>query len=85
MKMKGVQKMSKKEFTVTTPVGDIVVYAKDEGGSYPGIFIEFYDTMSEPELVACVEYDDVVGQILTTIYSDVDSDEPTEAVYHGLK
>ncbi|MCD8398256.1 MAG: DpnD/PcfM family protein [Lachnospiraceae bacterium] len=69
-----------KEFCVDTPVGQIKVEAKDEGGSYPGIWVSLTDGSEEDIVLNMTEFSPRDGKIVTNIYEDIDLDDPTQKI-----
>ena len=76
-----------RRFTVETPVGTLVVYAKHEGVDsfcdYPGIYIDLAHTKEQKsgeevgDLVCVVEYDSSSERLQIVPYADTSRDEPS--------
>lgn len=59
-----------RDFTISTPLGKLRVYAKDAvdcSEDFPGVYVDINGT-----LVACIEYGSVDGDLLATIYDGAD-------------
>jgi len=68
-----------RRFFIDTPVGKLVVYAKqdeDQPENYPGVYVDI-EKDGENVMLACVEYDYNSEDIVGTFYTDESSDEPT--------
>lgn len=75
----------KREFDVETPLGKLHISAKsnvDCVDGYPGVYVNLL-TGGEDVLIACVEYDSVAEDLLTTVY-DRDKEEPVSAHHHYI-
>ena len=80
------ENQSKREFYVKTPKGTLHVHSKydvDNELDYPGVYIDLIRDGREPEMLACVEYDSGMGDMLTTAY-DIGVDEPVAYHHHEL-
>lgn len=75
---------NQRSFTVHTPMGDLVAYAKhdksDCAEDYPGVYIDFVRKDGESALLVCVEFDPQKDLLQTVVYGDCAQDEPTEVV-----
>lgn len=79
----------KREFEVTTPIGNLRVYAKhdiDNPADYPGVWVEFISPYTKESVgLVCVEYcpgeeDCQNGYIALRSYKDAEIDEPYDNI-----
>lgn len=76
-------RLTGRDFTVHTPMGDIRVYAKhqtDCAADFPGVYV---DWQASKETLACVEYDPVNQTIQTCVYQP-GQEEPVSLIVHDV-
>lgn len=74
-----------RSFVVKTPLGNLKVSAKHDNDcpeDYPGVYIDYVRDDGSTTLLAIVEFNSSTKKIVTVVYADCATDEPTEIVEH---